>query len=43
MVTQEYHDSLPAAVREHLVCRVVDELVPVVQKHDIEGLEMGTE
>ena len=43
MVTQDYHDSLPAAVREHLVCRVVDELVPVVQKHDIEGLEMGTE
>ena len=43
MVTQEYFDALPASVREHLVCRVVDELVPVTQKHDIEGLVMGTE
>ena len=43
MVTQEYFDALPQAVREHLVCRVVDELVPVAQKHDIEGLVMGTE
>jgi hypothetical protein len=43
MVTQDYYDALPAVVREHLVCRVVDELVPVTQKHDIEGLVMGTE
>jgi hypothetical protein len=43
MVTQDYYDSLPAVVREHLICRVVDELVPVTQKHDIEGLVMGTE
>ena len=43
MVTQEYFDALPASVREHLVCRVVDELVPVTQKHDIEGLVMGVE
>jgi hypothetical protein len=28
-------------VREHLVCSVVEKLVPVVQKHDIEGLVMG--
>lgn len=41
MVTREFHASLPASVREHLVCRVVDELVPVTQKHDIEGLAMG--
>ncbi len=41
MVTQDYHDALPAQVREHLVCRVVETLVPVVQKHDIEGLVMG--
>lgn len=43
MVTQDYHDALPPSVREHLVCRVVDKLVPVTQKHDIEGLVMGTE
>ena len=43
MVTQDYHDALPRHVRDHLVCRVVDALVPVVQKHDIEGLVMGVE
>ena len=41
MVTQEYYDALPAIVRDHLVCRVVDQLIPVTQKHDIEGLVMG--
>ncbi len=43
MVTQGYFDSLPQSVREHLVCRVVDKLVPVTQKHDIEGLVMGAD
>ncbi|TPG46476.1 phytanoyl-CoA dioxygenase [Roseomonas nepalensis] len=43
MVTQDYHDTLPGSVRDHLVCRIVDELVPVTQKHDIEGLVMGVE
>ncbi len=43
MVTRAFHDSLPASVREHLTCRVVEELVPITQKHDIEGLVMGTE
>ncbi len=43
MVTQAFHDSLPQSLREHLVCRIVDELVPITQKHDIEGLMMGTE
>ena len=41
MVTQAYYDALPAVVRDHLVSRVVDQLIPVVQKHDIEGLVMG--
>ena len=41
MVTPDFHASLPAQVREHLVCRVVDQLVPVTQKHDIEGLVMA--
>lgn len=43
MMTQEYFDTLPASVRDHLVCRVVETLVPVTQKHDIEGLVMGVE
>ena len=43
MVTQVYFDTLPKSVREHPVCRAVDQLVPVKQKHDIEGLVMGAE
>ena len=43
MVTREWHDALPDIARQHLVCRVVDELVPIVQKHDIEGLVMGAD
>lgn len=43
MVTAEYHEGLPASVRERLVCRVVETLIPVTQKHDIEGLVMGVE
>jgi len=42
-VRSAFLESLPAAVRKHLVCRVVDDLEPIVQKHDIEGLMMGTE
>jgi len=41
MVTRSFHESLPVSVRQHLVCRVVDQLVPVTQKHDIEGLVLG--
>ena len=43
MVTPDYHAALPQSVKDHLVCRVVDALVPVTQKHDIEGLVMGVE
>jgi len=43
VVTRGYFDTLPEAVRAHLRCRVVDELEPLVQKHDIEGLVMGVE
>jgi len=42
-VTQDFYDAMPASVCRHLVCRVAPELVPVTQKHDIEGLVMGTE
>jgi hypothetical protein len=37
-VTRAYVDSLPAQVRDHLTCRVVDALETVVQHHVIEGL-----
>jgi hypothetical protein len=43
MVTRDYFDALPQAVRDHLICSVVETLVPVCQKHDIEGLVMGVE
>ena len=43
MVTREYHESIPEDIRRHLVCRVVDTLEPVTQKHDIEGLVMGAD
>ena len=41
MVTRDYYDALPEAVRQRLVCRVVERLIPITQKHDIEGLVMG--
>ena len=37
-VTRAYLDALPAQVRDHLTCRVVDDLEPVIQHHVIEGL-----
>ena len=41
VLSRRYYDTLPEAVRPHLRCRVVDELAPIVQQHDIEGLMMG--
>lgn len=40
-VTRPYYASLPLSLREHLTCRVVDKLEPIVQEHTIEGLVMG--
>jgi hypothetical protein len=40
-VTKRYWEQLPDRVRAHLSCPVVDELQPITQKHDIEGLVMG--
>lgn len=37
-VTRAYHDALPAQVRDHLACRIVDGLEPVIQHHVIGGL-----
>lgn len=41
MFTREAYEALPAQARAHLACRVVDTLVPIVQKHRIEGLVMA--
>ena len=40
-VTEGYWEGLPQRVRDHLSCPVLDELPPITQKHDIEGLVMG--
>jgi ectoine hydroxylase-related dioxygenase (phytanoyl-CoA dioxygenase family) len=40
-ITRGFDDALPEQARRHLACRVVDELVPIEQKHTIEGLVMG--
>ena len=40
-LTRGYYDALPDAVKQHLTCRVVDRLEPIVQAHSIEGLMMG--
>lgn len=42
-LTRDFHASLLPQVRDHLLCRVVDELEPISQRHDIEGLVMGEE
>lgn len=42
-VTRDFYEGLSPEVRSHLLCQVVDELVPLNQKHDIEGLVMGEE
>jgi hypothetical protein len=37
-VTRSYFQALPESVRDHLTCRLVDELSTVIQHHVIEGL-----
>ena len=39
--TRDYYESLPQSLKDHLTCRVVDKLEPIVQAHTIEGLMMG--
>ncbi len=41
MVTKDFYDPLPDWLKQRLVCRVVEKLLPITQKHDIEGLVMG--
>ena len=40
-MTKQYWQGLPESIRQHLDCPLVDELIPISQKHTIEGLVMG--
>ena len=40
-VTKDFYDALPDWLKQRVVCRVVEKLMPITQKHDIEGLVMG--
>ena len=40
-VTKAYYDALPDVIRNHLSCRVVDQLEEIEQAHTIEGLLMA--
>lgn len=40
-VTEKFWATLPAEVRDHLDCPIVEKLTPITQKHTIEGLVMG--
>jgi hypothetical protein len=42
-LTREFYESLDSELRERLLCRVVEKLEPITQRHDIEGLVMGVE
>ena len=40
-ITRAFYATLPEQLRQHLTCRLVDELEPIHQGHTIEGLMMG--
>jgi hypothetical protein len=40
-ITRGYYDTMPEYLKQHLTCRLVDQLEPIVQAHSIEGLMMG--
>jgi hypothetical protein len=40
-VTKKFYETLPEDLKNHLMCRIVDELEVIVQAHTIEGLKMG--
>jgi len=39
--SRAFYETLPESLRQHLTCRVVDTLEPIIQAHSIEGLMMG--
>ena len=40
-LTRAFYETLPASLKQHLTCQLVDTLEPIVQRHTIEGLMMG--
>lgn len=40
-ITHQFYETLPETLKQHLTCRLVDRLEPIVQAHTIEGLMMG--
>lgn len=40
-ITRAFYHTLPEKVQQHLTCRLVEQLEPIVQAHSIEGLMMG--
>ena len=40
-LTRTFYETLPESLKQHLTCRLVDELEPIMQGHTIEGLMMG--
>jgi hypothetical protein len=40
-MTRTFYETLPESLKQHLTCRLVDKLEPIVQGHTIEGLMMG--
>jgi hypothetical protein len=40
-ITHAFYETLPESLKQHLTCRLVDKLEPIVQGHTIEGLMMG--
>lgn len=40
-LTTAFYETLPQSLQQHLTCRLVDKLEPIVQGHTIEGLMMG--
>lgn len=40
-ITSAFYKILPETLRQHVTCRLVEKLEPIVQGHTIEGLMMG--
>jgi hypothetical protein len=40
-LTKQFYKTLSQNLKEHITCRLVDHLEPIVQAHTIEGLMMG--
>ena len=40
-ITRAHYETLPGYLKQHLTCRLVDELEPIIQANSIEGLMMG--